>query len=127
MTWDVIPDEDAGDYVRVELGVDGETRFLDKLNRLHRVSGPAIVWPSGRREWWERGYRHRPDGPAIEHPDGTCEWFSFDLRHRLDGPAVTRLGGEVEYWYEDQQLTKSEFDERVGPITPNIHHPGALP
>lgn len=125
MTWDpVIPDE-SGDYERVEQGVHGETRYLDAQGRLHRISGPAIVWPSQRQDWYEHGFRHRLDGPAIVHPNGDCEFYAYDLRHRLDGPAVVHSDGRIEYWLDDVELTEAEFREWLGPSQPPGGH-GAL-
>ena len=62
--------------------------------RLHRLDGPAIEYPNGRRDWYQNGLLHRVDGPAVESPNGRREWYQNDLLHRLDGPAVDRPDGE---------------------------------
>lgn len=48
--------------------------------QLHRVGGPAIIWPDGSRFWYRNGRPHRDDGPAIEWADGTSEWYRNGIR-----------------------------------------------
>lgn len=43
--------------------------------RLHRLDGPAVVWPGSSREWFVNDVRHRADGPAVEREDGTGEYW----------------------------------------------------
>ncbi|NJO58776.1 MAG: hypothetical protein HC836_10640 [Richelia sp. RM2_1_2] len=38
---------------------------------LHRIDGPAVIWPDGSKEWYKNGRLHRIDGPAIEWVIGT--------------------------------------------------------
>ncbi len=43
--------------------------------RLHRVSGPAVVYPNGAYQWWHSGFLHRADGPAVGYYDGRVDWW----------------------------------------------------
>lgn len=94
---------------------------------LHRKKGPAIIFDSGRQEWWFEGKLHNETGPAIIGDDGEvsyyingkqlteAEFFTDDrltkkvesgtttyfwkgMRHRINGPAVIYSNGEV-CWY----------------------------
>lgn len=47
----------------------------DRLGKLHRTHGPAVVYPDGSYAWYNQGLRHRTDGPAIELADGTVEYW----------------------------------------------------
>ncbi len=76
----------------------GKKEYLNKKGERHREDGPAVIWDSGRREWWLNGKLHRIDGPAIETADGSKEWWVNDERHREDGPAVERGNGIREWW-----------------------------
>jgi hypothetical protein len=44
----------------------GDRYWYDENNRLHRLNGPAVIFPLDQKEWWVYGKRHRLDGPAIE-------------------------------------------------------------
>lgn len=44
----------------------GCRRWYNEHYHLHRLDGPAVIYPSGRKEWWAYGKLHRLDGPAIE-------------------------------------------------------------
>jgi hypothetical protein len=43
--------------------------------RHHRIDGPAIIFPSGRKCWIQYGRKHREDGPAIEDDVAGPEWW----------------------------------------------------
>ena len=53
----------------------GTRRYYNGAGQLHRLEGPAVIWPNGNCEWYQNGLRHRIDGPAIEWPDGSVEWW----------------------------------------------------
>lgn len=85
----------------------GPTMFVDPATKiktwryegtLHRVSGPAVVYPDGREGWWWYGQRHRDGGPAMIWPDGTEEWYQNGKLHRDGGPAITHQSGSKEWW-----------------------------
>ena len=54
------------------------------------------------------GKFHNPDGPAIIYPSGSKAWYQNGCRHRTDGPAVERADGSKEYWINGKQLTQLE-------------------
>jgi hypothetical protein len=54
---------------------DGTKKWKNENGQYHRDDGPAIIYSSGRKEWWKNGQWHRDDGPAIIRPDGTQSWF----------------------------------------------------
>ena len=52
-------------------------------------------------EKWSCGYKlHRVDGPAIIFPDGEQRWVVNGIWHRTDGPAAIQQNGDVS-WYLD--------------------------
>jgi hypothetical protein len=57
------------------LGIDGSIEWRDEEGELHRVGGPARIFPSGREEWFRHGRLHHTDGPAAIYPDGRRIWF----------------------------------------------------
>jgi len=49
-----------------------------RLNgKVHRVDGPAIIYPKGTKDWYVNGKLHRVDGPAIEWFNGWKVWFVY--------------------------------------------------
>lgn len=52
----------------------------------------------GSIEWRCEGVLHRIDGPAVLYPNGDSEWYFNGTLHRLDGPAVECEDGHIEYW-----------------------------
>jgi len=87
---------------------------------LGRETGPSVIYPDGRKEWYQDGVRHRLDGPAVESAEvliwilygevhreglpaieaasGHKEWIVHGKRHRLDGPAVIYANGSLGWW-----------------------------
>ena len=43
--------------------------------KIHRVDGPAVIYPNGHQEWWVNNVRHRLDGPAIVRANGHQRWY----------------------------------------------------
>ncbi len=76
--------------------------FKDGL--LHRLDGPAIIYPEGNIAWYKDGLYHRLDGPAVVWKSGTKFWYQDGLLHRLDGPAVELIDESQEWWYEGKLL-----------------------
>ena len=75
--------------------------WTDKYGRSHRsLDRPAIIWATGRQEWWQHGLKHRDgDQPAIIWPDGSKKWYQNDQLHReVDQPAVIWANGYQEWW-----------------------------
>ena len=54
---------------------NGTVIYRNHLGEIHRVHGPAEVWPDGTQYWVQNGRPHRTDGPAIIYADGTCFWY----------------------------------------------------
>ena len=52
--------------------------------RLHRLDGPAVIWPDGTQCWCLHGQRCREDGPAVFPADGDEEWFINDKRYTFN-------------------------------------------
>lgn len=40
--------------------------ITDDDGQLHCDNGPAVVYSTGKKEWWVHGKQHRDDGPAVE-------------------------------------------------------------
>jgi hypothetical protein len=53
----------------------GTEIYLNDKNEVHRFDGPAVVNPTGTKEWWVNGERHRLDGPAEERSNGYKAWW----------------------------------------------------
>lgn len=57
-----------------------------KDGRLHRVDGPAIIFPDGGTQWYQNGRLHRIGGPAIETASGFKMWFEHGVFSSEVGP-----------------------------------------
>jgi hypothetical protein len=79
---------------------NGVLEWRDAQGELHRVDGPARVFPGGREEWFRHGKLHRDpaDGPAVVHANGSVKYYVDGVRHRDDGPACEYVNG-TEKWY----------------------------
>lgn len=71
---------------------------------LSRVDGPAVIWPTGRKEWWFNGQLHCETGPAIEDPALGQVWYKNGKRHRDNGPAVVMKSGRKEWWVDGVRI-----------------------
>ena len=58
-----------------EMGADGEVRYNNSTGQLHRMHGPAVIYPDGTEFWYQRDKLHRIDGPAKILFDGKCQWY----------------------------------------------------
>ena len=77
----------------VEVDEYGTTYYRNQQGQLHRIHGPAIIYPNGSEYWFRHGERHRTDGPAINWANGTKWWYLYD-----------------------NNITESEFNEQVKSI-----------
>lgn len=66
-----------------------------------------------RTEWLLNGLRHRLGGPAVEFPDGKRVWYEYDKRHRLDGPAVECANGDKYWFLNGFDMTETEHAHAV--------------
>jgi hypothetical protein len=48
--------------------------------------------------YYKNDYLHRVDGPAVIYPNGTKGYYKDGKIHRDDGPAVIYQNGRTEYW-----------------------------
>ena len=75
VTHDVLIDALSG---YIETGPDGSVRHYDRDDRYHRTNGPAVIYPSGTRYWFQNGVLHRLDGPAVENVvRGVRIWYIY--------------------------------------------------
>ena len=62
----------------------------------------------------ENGQYHREDGPAFE--ENSSEYKSYWINgkiHREDGPARILCNGDYQYWLNDKQYSKEDWDLKV--------------
>lgn len=68
-------------------------------------------------EFTTNGELNNPDGPAVWYTapnEGLIEiYFRNGKKHREDGPAVLLKNGYEEFYIDDQNLSKQEFENRV--------------
>ncbi|RTK93560.1 MAG: hypothetical protein EKK64_09890 [Neisseriaceae bacterium] len=89
-------------YVTDHPFISGEPSYV-----LHsKKDEPAIIYPSGTKEWYFYGKLHRLEGPAIIHQNGDKEWWYHGKRHRNNGPAL--ICGKKQYWYEHGEFIKQK-------------------
>jgi uncharacterized membrane protein len=73
------------------VSADGVRRYY-RAGHLHRLDGPAEIWPDGRRAWWIDGVRQRVEDPAAAAPPAAAgppaAGEPFQWRHAA--PAVTQ-------------------------------------
>ena len=79
----------------------------------HREDGPAIERASGGKAFYLNGKVHREGGPAVEWADGEKEWYLDNRKHREDGPAIERADGSKRWFLNGEQLTETEFKNRM--------------
>lgn len=67
-----------------------------KTKALHNLNGPAIVYKSGRKEYWVNGLKHRLDGPAIVDKTTTGKnWNLWYINGKLATPQIHFWADEV--------------------------------
>lgn len=84
----------------VEVTQLGLTIYKNAAGQFHRTDGPAILYPSGTKEWYQNGLRHRLNGPAVVLPNGTVFWY-------IKGQKYTRsqYANKISTLFSDQQPT----------------------
>ena len=78
----------------------------------HRLDGPAVEWPDGRKEWAVNGEMHRLDGPAVEFDNGDKEYWVEGKYHSLDGPAVDYINGYKKWFIYDKPIKNPMLDTK---------------
>lgn len=96
--------------LNVETNSLGTIGYTNSSGQWHRIHGPALIFPSGTKYWYQNGQLHRLDGPAVENADGEKFWYQNGQRHRVDGPAVELADGGVEYWIRGVSFNEAEFN-----------------
>ena len=91
----------------IETRDDGAVIYRNAEGQLHRTHGPAIIYPSGVKGWYQNGLLHRTDGPAVVFPTGEQHWYQNGVLHREDGPAITYPGGN-KCWYRNGKLHRTD-------------------
>ena len=82
---------------------DKNNKFGEVMYLLHSIKDkPAVIYPSGTKEWHFYGNLHRNNGPAVVHANGDEEWWIHSKRHRSDGPAMTI--GDKKIWYFNGEI-----------------------
>lgn len=104
---------------------NGDKRWY-RDGKWHRDDGPAIEYANGDKCWYRDGKLHRDDGPAMECANGDKYWCRDDERHRDSGPAVEFHDGRKEWWQSGTQISKEEFDRRIGKIISKAIAKGTL-
>ena len=54
---------------------DGWIQWIDDEGLLHRVDGPAWVWPDGTQYWFNHDRDHFVHGPSDLYADGRLAWY----------------------------------------------------
>jgi hypothetical protein len=84
---------------------DGNIYYMDDQDRLHRLDGPAIIYPNGYKVYYQHGIIHRLGGPARIYSDGQHAYYQNGRLHRLDGPAKIYANGTIQYWVDGEVPT----------------------
>ena len=74
-----------------------------------------IIYNDGKnssKEWRDKNDQlHREDGPAIIYNSGTKKWFQHGLCHREDGPAVVTSTGRLRWWIKGIEFCEKEYNQ----------------
>lgn len=69
--------------LRKEIDRYGDISYYNKDNQLHRIYGPAII--SGNYQLWLfNGKMHRIGGPARIYPSGATAWYIYGIEYSED-------------------------------------------
>lgn len=64
--------------------IGGKTEDDIYNSKIHRIDGPARIWPAGSKEWWVNGKIHRLDGPAVEYSSGERGWYIKGIKYTAE-------------------------------------------
>ena len=96
-----------------EVEIDGGYNVSVRKNgELHREDGPAVIFASGTKSWYQNGKRHREGGPAIIKTDGSKSWYQNGELQRDDGPAITKADG-TQYWYQNGEYHRDNGPAQI--------------
>ena len=74
---------------RIVIDQQGNTKYYDSKDRLHRQDGPAVLYANGDYTWYYQNKRHRTDGPAMDWTSSygnnkTVRWFIHGVQFKRD-------------------------------------------
>ena len=121
MSRDALIDALTG-YVTTD--TNGTVRYYNSTGELHRIDGPAVIYPGGAFAWFHNGRRHHIGGPAIIFANGEEHWYQNDVLHRTDGPAVRCADGSSVWVLNGKVVTEEEFNAYIE--SGNYDEPGSL-
>ena len=101
---------------RIEVDTRGTRWYRNVMGQLHRIGGPAVLYSTGAKHWYQNNRLHRTDGPAIDRANGHKEWWQNDQCHRIDGPAVVYADGSKAWYINDKVMTEAEFLAATQPV-----------
>ena len=86
--------------------------FIKNTNYLPDNFTGYYIHERGNVKYFKNGLYHREDGPAIIKPSGTKEWLVKDKLHRIGGPAIESYVGELfnAYYINGELISKEEHD-----------------
>ena len=99
------------ELLSLECRVDGlgSLRYYNALGQLHREYGPAVLYASGCRAWYQNDLLHSLDGPAVEYANGDKRWYQNGDLHRTDGPAIEYASGTKRWYINGDHVTEAAF------------------
>lgn len=81
------------------------TQCWYKNDKIHRDTGPAVIYADGSKFWYKDGKFHRECGPAIMYADQSKECWVNGKLHCDDSPAVIYSCGYKEWFKDGQEIT----------------------
>lgn len=74
-------------------------KWTNEDGEIHRDKDkPAMIYSSGRQEWWRNGKPHRVGKPSSTFADGSYHHKVRGIEHNLKGPAsFDASSGQVTY------------------------------
>ena len=104
-------DKYPDNFVDVTMDEDGYIYHKDANGKKHNPYGPAVIYPSGGKDYFIHGVLHRTDGPAVMYSNGYKAYWIHGKLHRTDGPAAIYSDGCKEYYVNGNCLSKQEFNK----------------
>lgn len=109
--------------IRHQLELYGFSRKCYFRGKLHRMSGPAIIYYHDNgtircEEWYNNNKVHRINGPAVIHYNvnetiRSEVWYINNKIHRINGPATIyyHVSGtnQTETWYINDKLIAGPY------------------
>lgn len=108
---------------------EGNRRWYNDKNQLHREDGPAVEYTTGDKTWFQNGKFHRIDGPAIEYSDSYPIWFingQYYEKSELDifGRRIQLVIWRVGHYRRIMKTIKSRWLDELLVLPPRGLFPG---